>query len=151
MTTRSTTMTGQSWRSISGSSNSYKRPTKMIPDFLMNVLGIIGELCTLTVLESKTFWYDLREFEQSLWKYHQKISRSQLSNDSINNHGLIIYTKGARGQNTFSWFERPRSISNTSNSYERPIKMIPVVDFLMNVLWTIGELCTLTVLESNIF
>jgi hypothetical protein len=113
-----------------------------VVDFLINVLGTIGELCTLTVLESKTFSYDLRKVEQPLWKYHQKIARSRLSNDGINqgckrdhprpdflspspffaylllkptqkgmenprkshpfynpginNHGLIMYTKGAR-------------------------------------------------------
>ena len=65
----------------------------MIPvaDFLMNVLETIGELCTLTVLESKTFYNDLREVEQSLWKYHQKIARSRLSNDGINNYANYVY------------------------------------------------------------
>ena len=69
-----------------------------VADFLMKVLGTIGELCTLTVLENKTFEYDLREVEQSLWKYHQKIARSRLFYNDINNHGLIMYTKGAREQ-----------------------------------------------------
>ena len=63
-----------------------------VADFLMNVLETIGELCTLTVLESKTFLYDLREVEQSLWKYYQKIACSRLSDQGINNHGLIMYT-----------------------------------------------------------
>ena len=73
-----------------------------VADFLMNVLRTKGELCTLTVRENKTFLYYLREVKQSIWKYHQKIARSLLSNDGINNHGLIMYTKGAREQNTFS-------------------------------------------------
>jgi hypothetical protein len=29
-------------------------------------------------------------------------ARSRLSHDGINNHGLIMYTKGAREQNTIS-------------------------------------------------
>jgi hypothetical protein len=55
MTTRSTTITDQSWRSISRSSNSYKNDAKMIPvaEFLINVFWTIGKLCTLTVQESK--------------------------------------------------------------------------------------------------
>ena len=34
----------------------------------------------------------LREVEQSLWKYYQKIACSQLSGQGINNHGIIMYT-----------------------------------------------------------
>ena len=41
-----------------------------------------------------------------VWKTHQNDPRNQLSDDGIINHVLIMYSKGAKEQNTFSLFER---------------------------------------------
>ena len=34
-----------------------------------------------------------------VWKYHKNDLHGRLSNERINNHGLIMYTEGAREQN----------------------------------------------------
>ena len=59
----------------------------------------------------------LREVEQSLWKYYQKIACSQLSDQGINNHGLIMYTSGAREHKYISMIWEA-SVISSSHGYQ---------------------------------
>ena len=78
---------------------------------------------------------------------HQKNSRGELSNERMSNYGWIIYWKVARKQKNG---HTSMSISSSSLGLENTIKRIRRVDFLMEVLATMGQLCTERALKSKI-